>query len=126
MHSIIVVEDDIDLRKVISEYLQLRGFDVIGYGTNGLEAVQLYEEHRPDFVLMDISMPNYDGIYGLENIKRINSNANVVMLTGNYSEDLRQKLTALNATRILQKPCDMNNLVEVINTVSSVNAVQVL
>jgi len=120
MHSIIVVDDDIDIRNSISEYLQLMGFDVVGYGTNGLEAVQLYEKYRSDFVLMDCSMPNYDGIYGLENIKRINSNANVVMMTDHDSEDLLQKLTALNATKILQKPYPLEKLVDVLKSITLV------
>ena len=117
--SVMVIDDDDDLLGGISEYLKLRGFDVIGTGRNGLEAVQLYEEYRPDLVLMDIAMPNYDGIYGLEHIKRINPNAKVILLTGNYDKTIEQKIRPFSVARVLEKPCSLKQLEQVLKSMSS-------
>lgn len=103
--SVIIVDDDDDLLESISEYLKIKGFNVVGTGHNGLEAVQLYEEHRPDVVLLDLVMPNYDGIYGLEHIKRINIDAKVILLTGHYDETNKQKIKPFKVSEVLEKPC---------------------
>ena len=81
--SVILIDDDEDILNLLSEYLLLEDFNILGIGTDGLQAVNLYAKLKPDFVLMDIAMPNYDGLYGLEHIKKIDSNTSVIILTGN-------------------------------------------
>lgn len=116
--SLVVVDDDTDLLESITEFLQMKGFNVLGSGHNGLEAVQLYEEYRPDVILLDLAMPNYDGIYGLENIKRINPNAKVIILTGNNTETNKQKIKPFNVSKILEKPCSLKQLEHVLKSIS--------
>ena len=116
--SLVVIDDDNDLLESITEFLQMKGFNVMGAGHNGLEAVQLYEEYRPDVILLDLSMPNYDGIYGLENIKRINPNAKVVILTGNNTLTNKQKIKPFNVSKILEKPCSLKQLEHVLKSIS--------
>lgn len=119
--SIIVIDDDDDILDGIVEYLNIKEFNVVGTGHNGLEAVQLYEEYRPDLVLMDITMPNYDGIYGIEHILRINSNAKVIVLTGNLDETIEQKIKPFNVAKVLQKPCSLRELEQVLKSINIVN-----
>lgn len=110
MHgSIVVIDDDDDLLDSLSEYIKFRGFDVVGTGHNGLEAVALYEKYRPNLVLMNISMSNYDGIYGIENIKKINPDAKVIILTGRYNRSVEQKSNLFNVI-LLEKPCPLKQL----------------
>ena len=108
--SIIIIDDDDDLLESIAEHLKLKGFDIVGTGRNGLEAVQLYEEYRPDIVLLDLLMPNYDGIYALEHIKRIDFDAKVIVLTGHYNKINKQKIKPFNVTKVLEKPCSIAQL----------------
>jgi len=122
--SVIVIDDDPDTREVLSEFFRLRSIDVLATGNNGKEAIELYKEYSPDVVVMDFLMPDFDGLYGLENIHKLDSNAKVVILSGSMDYDLQKKMTELRVYAIMQKPCDVNNLVEVINTVSSVDAAQ--
>jgi len=117
--SVVIIDDDEDILELLSEYLSLEDFDVVGRGTDGLEAVNLYAQHVPDFVIMDIAMPNYDGIYGLENIKKLNPNAIVIILTGNSDKSITQKITQLNATVILEKPHPVEKLVSVLKSVKN-------
>lgn len=117
--SVIIIDDDEDILELLSEYLLLEDFDVVGRGTDGLMAVNLYAEHKPDFVIMDIAMPKYDGVYGLENIKKINSNALVIILTGNSDKVIHQKIIKLNPTMILEKPYPVEKLVSALKSIKN-------
>ena len=56
--------------------------DVVGHARDGKEAVSLWQEHRPDITLMDISMPVMDGVAATREIRRIDDHACILMLTG--------------------------------------------
>lgn len=117
--SVIIIDDDEDILELLSEYLLLEEFDVVGRGTDGLQAVNLYAKYTPDFVIMDITMPTYDGIYGLENIRKLNPNATVIILTGNSDKTINQKMIQLNPTRILEKPYPVEKLVSVLKSIKN-------
>lgn len=83
--KILVAEDEVLIRLLYCKILSPK-FDVIE-ANDGLEAVQLYKEHEPDLILMDIKMPNMDGLQAITEIKKINPQANIVALTAyDYSE----------------------------------------
>lgn len=117
--SVIIVDDDKDILELLTEYLLLKDFDVVGRGTDGLMAVNLYAEHRPDFVIMDIAMPNYDGLYGLEKIKKLNPDAIVIILTGNSDKSISQQIMQLNATIVLEKPYPVEKLVSLLKSIKN-------
>ena len=103
--SVLLVDDDEAILELLSEYLALEDFEIVGCGTNGLEAVNLYEQFKPDFVIMDIGMPNYDGVYGLEHIKKINPDSTVIILTGNNDKLITQKIIQLKVLAVLFGVC---------------------
>ena len=117
--SVLIIDDDNDILDLLYAYLQLEDFDVVGRGTDGLMAVNLYAELRPDFVIMDIAMPNYDGIYGLENIRKLNPNAIVLILTGNSDNLITEKIIQLKATKILEKPYPAEKLVSLLKSLKN-------
>jgi len=110
MVSIIVIEDNVDSMGVLCEFLQIKDLDVIGRGKNGQDAIKLYNQLRPDAVIMDVMMPEFDGYYGLEGIKKNDPNATVVMVTADKTDVTRKKLMELNASAILYKPNDVNKI----------------
>lgn len=115
--SLIVIDDDPDTVDVFCEYLKLKGFDVLGHGYNGKEAVELYTEHRPDIVLMDVMMPEFNGFYGLENIKLKDPHAKIIMVTADLSDETQKNLTKCGAEKILYKPYDIDTVVKAINEI---------
>jgi len=115
---VIVVDDDRDTVEVFTEYLAMKGIDVVAKGYNGKEAVELYKEHTPDITLLDVMMPEHDGFYGLENIRNINPNAKIIMVTADLTSDTEKKLHELQASAILYKPYEIDNVVETIDKVS--------
>ena len=117
--SVILIDDDEDILELLTEYLVLEDFDVVGRGTDGLQAVNLYAEYMPDFVIMDIAMPKYDGLYGLEHIKKLNPNAIILILTGNSDKSVTSKIIQLNATMILEKPYPVDKLVSILKSIKN-------
>jgi CheY-like chemotaxis protein len=113
----IVVDDDKDTVDVFCEYLRMLDVDVVGWGYNGKDAAELYEKHRPDIVFVDYAMPEYDGFFALENIKGLDPNASVVILTANYADDVLRKLWHLNPRKILKKPFETERVSEIISEI---------
>ena len=69
MYRVVVVDDEVLIRMYIREILENNGYEVVGEAEDGLDAINVCREQRPDFVIMDISMPV---LSGLEAAKVIN------------------------------------------------------
>lgn len=119
MTSIIVIDDDKDIVSTVSELLELHGMDVVGKGYNGLEAVKLFDELCPDVVLLDLMMPQYDGLYALRKIREKDPIANIVIVTGQLPKSSMEEILTLKPTKILIKPIDVSVLVESFSVESS-------
>ncbi len=107
MVTILVVDDNKKLREIFR--LILKEFETIE-ASNGLEAIELYRKYSPDIVLMDILMPEMDGIKATKEILKIDSNAKITAITA-YSSKSKEILDA-GALEVLQKPVRKNILIE--------------
>jgi len=108
----IVIDDDVDVRDLFVELLKMNEINIVGIGSNGKDALELYKLHNPDIVFIDYIMPEYDGLYGAEKIKEFNPHAKIVLVSGSYFE--KGKLDNLVNT-ILKKPIEINDVVSTIN-----------
>ena len=77
--NILIVDDAAFMRMMIKDILTKNGYNVIGEAENGAKAFEKYNELKPDLVLMDITMPEVDGIAALKKIKGADPNATVIM-----------------------------------------------
>jgi len=111
MRTAIVIDDDIDTIDVMSELLEINKIKVVGKGFDGLEAVEMYKKLKPDIVFLDIMMPNYDGVYALENIRKINPNAGVIIITGDTTQETMSKLQDLKPSAIFYKPMEISMVI---------------
>ena len=111
MLNVLVVDDDWDTVEVLCEFLTLKGMNVIGRCYNGHAAVQLYQQLKPDVVFCDVMMPEYDGFYALKNIRQYDPDAKVMMVTADMTEETREKLTWLQATAVIYKPYEIDDIV---------------
>ena len=115
MATIIAVDDDVDICGVLKDFFSLEKFEVLAIGHDGNEAIELYKKHQPDVVLLDVSMPKFDGLYALEKIIEYNPNAKVIMATAFGEEDtMKKKCFDLGASYVISKPFDMNELIQTI------------
>ena len=78
---ILIVDDTLFMRVKMKGLLEKWGYQVVGEGANGREAVGKFKELRPDIVLMDITMPEMDGIAALKEIMAFDAQATVVMVS---------------------------------------------
>ncbi len=113
----IVVDDDIDTLDVFCEYLELYQFRIVGKAYNGEKVAELYTKFKPDVVFLDVMMDNYDGIYALEQIRKINSSAVVIMVTADLKKETSDKLEHLHASAVIYKPFDIKNVLKTVENI---------
>lgn len=109
MVNCIVIDDEQNIVDLICDILDMIKVKVIAKGYNGKDAVELYKKHTPDIVFTDLSMPDYDGLYAVENIKDENPNAKIIVVTGNSYEENKYFFDILKIP-IVTKPFDINTL----------------
>jgi DNA-binding NtrC family response regulator len=112
--SVIVIDDDHDIVRLFSEFLEENNIRVVGSGYDGISAVNLYKEKKPDVVLIDIMMPNGNGFYAIKKIQGINSKAKIIAVSGDSSYSTEEKLEKLKIP-LIRKPFNMENILSVIN-----------
>lgn len=109
MIEVLVVDDSKFMAKAISSILEELGFKVIGLAHDGIEGIEKFELHRPDVMLLDVTMPNMDGIDCLTRIREIDSEAKVVMLSAIQDPATIERCLSLGAADFLQKPIRKNS-----------------
>ena len=112
--SVIVIDDDEDTVRLFSEFLEENGINVIGNGFDGVSAVKLFKETKPDVVLIDLNMPNGSGFYAIKKIQNIDSSAKIIAVTADTSSSTIEKLDKLKIGMI-QKPFKMDQVISKIN-----------
>ncbi len=117
MFNCIVIDDDQNILDMFCDFLDMLKIDVLATGNNGKDAVELYEKHTPDIVFTDLAMPNYDGLYAVENIKDKNQNAKIIVVTAN-SNDYEMDLFELLNIPVISKPFGTNVLKQTISDIS--------
>jgi response regulator NasT len=111
--TVVVAEDEVLIRMDLAEMLTEEGYDVVGQAGDGVTAVELVEEHRPDLVILDVKMPVLDGIAAAERIATARI-APVVILTAFSQRDLVERARDAGAMAYLVKPFTRNDLVPAI------------
>jgi signal transduction histidine kinase len=101
--SILLVDDEEGIRKVLSIALSDMGYNV-RTAKNGVEALRVFKDERPPIVLTDIKMPEMDGIELLRRLKKVNPATEVIMITGHGDLDLAIKSVKYEATDFVTKP----------------------
>lgn len=117
--KILVVDDAIFMRRMISDILVENGMEVIGEADTGSGAVERYKELKPDLVTMDIIMPEMNGIDAVRQIVSYDSNAKIVICSALGQQTLVQEAIAAGAKDFLIKPFNPSRVVEVITKILS-------
>ena len=123
MTTAIVVDDEKDVLDVFCEYLNVKDINVLATGNNGLDAVNLYKRFKPDVVLMDLIMPQYDGFYGLEKIRQYDPNSKVIIFSASLTPEYIKILREMKASAITQKPYDMDLVIKLIGKIINGKAI---
>jgi len=116
--SAIVIDDEKDVLEVFCEYLKVKNVNVLAEGRNGKDAVELYQKLKPDVVLMDLVMPQYDGFYGIENIRKYDPDSKIIIFSASLTPGYVDILRKMKVSGISIKPYDMERIIDLINKVS--------
>jgi len=101
--KILLADDEAHIRKFIGLLLRQLGSPTIIEAVNGAQAVELYQSERPDLTLLDVNMPEVDGLQALEKIHTIDPDCAVVMLTSLTTRNIIERAAALGAMNYIRK-----------------------
>ena len=107
--KILVVDDEMDVCRVLVEFFQLREYSA-DYALNGPDALEKIKKENPDVVLLDIHLPDMDGIEILQKIREYSEKIGVIMVTGVSDREIGMKALELGASDFVKKPIDLNVL----------------
>lgn len=117
MITAVVVDDDKDTVDVFCDFLDMKHVKVLGRGYSGKDALELYQFYRPDIMFVDLMMPDYDGFYALENIRKVDPAAKIVVITADLRDDSAKKLEELKPTEVFIKPYDLEKITEMLERI---------
>lgn len=106
--KILIADDKKYMRNFLTDFLS-RDYNILT-ANNGEEAVRRAREEKPDLVLLDVQMPEMNGLQALSQIKNINPNIAVIMVTGCESKSVVDKAMSLGAYDYISKPFDLEKL----------------
>jgi two-component system KDP operon response regulator KdpE len=114
MTTILLVDDDPDFRLVLKKTLTSQGYEVVtaNDGVRGLQAVM---DLPLDLILLDLHMPNRDGLETLRLIRAVQANAHIIILTGYMSDAQQTEARKWGVTDVMLKPISMKVLVDTIS-----------
>ena len=116
-NRIVVVDDAAFMRMMLKDILTKNGFEVVGEAENGLKAIDVYKELTPDLMLMDITMPELDGIGAVRQIKAIDANAKIVMCSAMGQQAMVLEAIQAGARDFIVKPFQAERIIEAVNKV---------
>ncbi|MGA1822203.1 MAG: response regulator [Thermoplasmatota archaeon] len=118
MKRIMIVEDAELLSDLMMEILNLNGFDVIGQAYKGSDSISMFEELRPDIVLMDIILPDMSGIDAARRITELDGRARIIAITALSHRDIRDECIEVGCMGFLVKPFRMKELINAVKAVA--------
>ena len=107
--KILVVDDEPSVHEILTEFFTSKGYEVIS-ASGGLEGLSQTEKHRPDVILLDVRMPDLDGITVLRRIREVNPWVGILMMSGNTDTEAAKETLQLGAFDYILKPFDFDYL----------------
>lgn len=117
MAKVLVVDDAAFMRMSIQKMLEANGHEMIGEAENGVEAIKKYMELKPDIVLLDITMPEMNGVEALKEIKTKDPSAKVVICSAMGQQAMVAQAIQNGAKDFVVKPFEVDRLIAAIDRV---------
>lgn len=117
--KILVVDDANLARAMLRKILEEHGFKEVLEAASGMEAIDLYQEHHPALVTMDITMPEMDGITAIKKIREIDANANIIVCSALGQKEVVMEAIEAGAKHFLVKPFEADQVIKIIKALLS-------
>jgi DNA-binding NtrC family response regulator len=111
--KVLIVDDEKDFLDIMAERMTARGLDVTTT-TSAEDALKMVQAESYDAVVMDLMMPEMDGLRALKRFKQTCPDVQVILLTGNVPEEKWAEALELGAMEVIEKPADLNRLTQTI------------
>lgn len=111
---ILIVDDAAFMRMMIKDILTKNGFEVVGEAENGAKAVEKYKELSPNLVIMDITMPDVDGIQAVKEIKKVDKNSKIIMCSAMGQQAMVIESIQAGAQDFIVKPFQPDRVIEAV------------
>jgi CheY-like chemotaxis protein/signal transduction histidine kinase len=121
LQTVLIVDDDEAVREILKQTLQMRGFHAIA-AADGEQAMDIITRDALDVIILDLLMPNRDGLAVLRDLQQVSGAPPVIFMTGNASPHVREEAIALGAERFLLKPFELRQLLEELDAVTAIGS----
>ena len=102
MAKVLVIDDEQGIRSLLDTLLSRKGYDVV-LAESGRKGLELFRRERPDVLVLDLKMPEMDGLTVLRQIRSLNRSQPVIVLTGSRTAEMEQQVRALGVTEYIAK-----------------------
>ena len=108
--TLLVTDDSMIIRELVKDVARRDGWEIVGEAADGQQAIEKYEQLRPDGVTLDLVMPNFDGLHALRGIKALDALAKVLVVSAIDQTDVLREAVKLGAADFVVKPFDDTRL----------------
>jgi len=109
MAKVLVSDDELSIRSLLSAVLRQKGYDVV-LAENGRKGLESFHQERPDVIVLDLIMPEMDGMAVLQSIRCVDLNQPVIIFTGAWTPEKERQVHALGATECVEKAVSLGRL----------------
>jgi two-component system chemotaxis response regulator CheY len=114
---VLIVDDAAFMRMMIKDILSKNGYEIVGDAENGAIAISKYKDLMPDLVIMDITMPEVDGVTAVKEIKKLNNDAKVIMCSAMGQQAMVIESIQAGARDFIVKPFQADRVIEAVKKV---------
>lgn len=115
--TVLLVDDAAFMRMMLKDILTKNGYSVVGEAENGVKAIERYKELKPSLVILDITMPEMDGIQAARGIKAIDPNATIIMCSAMGQQAMVIESIQAGARDFIVKPFQADKIIEAVQKV---------
>ena len=115
--NILICDDAAYMRMMLKTILTRNGYNVVGEAANGIEGVEKVKELKPDLVMLDITMPEMDGIGALKEIKKMNLETEIIMCVSLGQKAIVKEAIVAGAKTFVFKPFSEDRVLEAVKSV---------
>ena len=116
MAKILVIDDDRGIRSLLDTLLRRKGYNVV-LAENGRKGLDLFRQARPDVIVLDLKMPEMDGLAVLQQIRRVDLTQPVIIFTGAGTPERERQLRALGVMEFVEKSVSLQRLEDALKRV---------
>ncbi len=116
---ILVVEDNLITREMLKDIFDILGHQVVAEADDMSGTLSAYQQHKPDLVTVDLSLPKEDGLAILRALRQAHADAKIVVISGNSQQRIRDEVLQAGALDLLGKPIELDVLKRCLEAVSA-------